>query len=62
MSRTQVVVALAAGVSTIVTFGCLILVVVVRLRRLVKSQLDTLDSLLSTLRSGQDHDKPGAPS
>lgn len=62
MSHTQIIIALAVGVSMIIIFGCLILVVVVRLRRLVKSQLNTLDSLLSTLRSGQDHNDPGAPS
>ncbi len=62
MSDTQIVTALAVGMFMVILFGCLILVVIVRLRRVVKSQLETLDSLASTLRAGQEQDKPDAPS
>ncbi|MDQ3762001.1 MAG: hypothetical protein M3460_09985 [Actinomycetota bacterium] len=61
MSDTQIIIALAVGVSMIVIFGCLILVVVARLRRVVKLQFETIDSLLSALRARQERDKLDEP-
>lgn len=62
MSDTQIIIVLAVGVCVIIVFACVVLVVLARLRRVVKSQFETLDSLLSALRAGQGRDKPGEPS
>jgi hypothetical protein len=62
VSDTQIIIVLAVGVSVIVVFACVVLVVLARLRRVVKSQFETLDSLVSALRTGEGRDKPGDPS
>jgi hypothetical protein len=67
MSDTQITIALVVSVSVVIILGCLIVAVVVRLRRVVKSQLETLDNLVSTLHAStlhasQGRDKPGEPS
>lgn len=62
MSNTQIIIVLAVAASVLVIFGCLILVVVVRLRRMVNSQLKTLDDLLSAQRAQQGPDTPREPS
>jgi hypothetical protein len=62
MSDTQITIVLVVSVSVVIILGCLIVAVVVRLRRVVKSQLTTLDNLVSTLRASQGRDKPGEPS
>ena len=59
MTDTQIVIVLAAGVSTVIILVCLALIVIVRLRRTVKSQSEALDSLLSGLRADQSGKKPG---
>lgn len=61
MSDTQIIIALAVGVSAFVVFCFLILIVVVRLRRAVRSQMATLDNLLSTLQAARQRDTPGEP-
>ena len=61
MSDTQIIVALALGVFAFVIFGSLILIVVVRLRRVVRSQLQTLDNLVSTLQAARQRDTPEEP-
>ncbi len=53
MSNTQIIIVLAVAAAVLVIFGCLILVVVIRLRRLVNSQLKTLDDLLRAQRAEQ---------
>ncbi len=62
MSETQVIVVLAVAAAVLVIFGCLILVVVIRLRRMVNSQLKTLNDLLSARRADQGPDTPHEPS
>jgi hypothetical protein len=62
VSDTQIIIALAVGASVFIIFCCLILVVVVRLRRVMKSQFETVDSLLSALRAGRGGDTPREPS
>jgi signal transduction histidine kinase len=62
VSETQVIVVLAVAAAVLVIFGCLILVVVIRLRRMVNSQLKTLNNLLSTQRADQRRDTPREPS
>lgn len=61
MSDTQIIIALAVGVSAFVVFCLLILFVVVRLRRVVRSQLTTLDNLVSTLQAARQRDTPDEP-
>ena len=62
MSNTQIIIALAVGVSVFAIFFCLILIVVIRLRRVVNSQLKTLDDLLSARRADRGPDTPREPS
>jgi signal transduction histidine kinase len=62
VSDTQIIVVLAVAAVVLVIFGCLILVVVIRLRRMVNSQLKTLNNLLSVQRADQERDTPREPS
>jgi signal transduction histidine kinase len=62
VSETQVIVVLAVAAAVLVIFGCLILVVVIRLRRMVNSQLKTLNNLLSAQRADQRRDTRREPS
>ena len=62
MSCTQLIIALVVGASASVLICFLILVVMVRLRRAVKSQLETIDNLLSALHADRDNDTPRRPS
>lgn len=62
MSDTQIIIALAVGASAFVIFCCLVLVMIVRLRRVMKTQLEAVDSLLSALRAGRGRDTPHEPS
>ncbi|MGH3822085.1 MAG: hypothetical protein ACRDRA_04485 [Pseudonocardiaceae bacterium] len=62
MSNTQIIVVLIVGVSLIVLLGCLIMIVMVRLRRVIKLQFETIEKLLSAARAEQGHDKPTGPS
>ncbi|MGH3900555.1 MAG: hypothetical protein ACRDTA_20370 [Pseudonocardiaceae bacterium] len=62
MSDIQIVIVLAAGASVVVILGCLILVVMIRLRRVVTLQLKTIDELLGPLRAGRGRDTPREPS
>lgn len=61
MSDTQIIVAVAVGASVFIAIFCLMLIVVVRLRRAVKSQFETLNNLLSTLQAGRGGDTPSEP-
>ena len=62
MSNTQIIIVLAVAASVLVMFGCLIMIVVIRLRRMVNSQLKTLDDLLSVQRADRGPDTPSEPS
>ncbi|MGQ0718498.1 MAG: hypothetical protein ACT4NP_14530 [Pseudonocardiales bacterium] len=62
MSDTQIIIVLVAAASVVILFGCVILVVMVRLRRVVKSQLETVDKLLRAQRAGRGRDTPSEPS
>lgn len=62
MSNTQIVIVLAVAASVLVIFGCLIMIVVIRLRRMVNSQLKTLNDVLSAQRAEQGPDTPREPS
>ncbi len=62
MSDTQIIIVLAAGASAVIIFCCVILAVMVRLHRVVKSQLETVDKLLSAQRAGLGRDTPREPS
>ena len=61
MSNTQVIIVLAVAASVLVIFGCLIMVVVIRLRRMVDSQLKTLGDLLSAQRAAREPYTPREP-
>lgn len=61
MSDTQIIVAVAVGASVFIAIFCLLLIVVIRLRRVVKSQFETLGNLLSTLRADRGRDTPPEP-
>lgn len=61
MSDTQIIVALAVGASVFIAICCLILIVIVRLKRAVKSQFETLDNLLGTLQATRGQDTPREP-
>ncbi|MGH3973189.1 MAG: hypothetical protein ACRDS9_07680 [Pseudonocardiaceae bacterium] len=62
MSETQVIIVLAVAAFVFVVFSCLVLFVVIRLRRMVNSQLKTLDNLLSARRAERGPDTPHEPS
>jgi hypothetical protein len=62
MSNTQIIIVLAVAASVLLMFGCLIMIVVIRLRRMVNSQLKTLDDLLSAQRADRGPDTPSEPS
>jgi signal transduction histidine kinase len=62
VSNTQIIIVLAVAASVLVMFGCLIMIVVIRLRRMVNSQLKTLDDLLSAQRADRGPDTPSEPS
>lgn len=59
MSDTQIIIVLAVGASAVIIFCCVIVAVMVRLHRVVKSQLETVDKLLSVHRAGRERDTPG---
>ena len=61
MSETQIIIALAIGAAVFIALCCLILFVMVRLNRAVKSQFETLDNLLGTLRTARGQDTPREP-
>ncbi|HEV7451425.1 MAG TPA: hypothetical protein VGO16_08565 [Pseudonocardiaceae bacterium] len=61
MSDTQIIIALVVGASVFIAICCLILIVIVRLRRAVKSQFETLNNLLSTLHADRERDTPPEP-
>lgn len=58
VSDTQIIVVVAIGASVFIIFCCLVLVVLIRLNRVVKSQLKTIDNLLSARRAGREPDTP----
>jgi signal transduction histidine kinase len=62
VSNTQIIIVLAVAASVLVIFGCLIMVVVIRLRRMVNTQLKTLNDLLSAQRADRGPDTPREPS
>lgn len=62
MSNTQIIVVGIVGVSIIFLLGVLAMIVMMRLRRAIRSQFETLEKLLSTVRASQGHDKPTDPS
>jgi hypothetical protein len=61
VSNTQIVV-LIVGVSLIMLLGGLTIFVMARMRRIIKSQFDTIEKLISVVRANQGHDKPTKPS
>lgn len=52
------IIVLAVGLSAVALLGCLALIVISRLRRVIKSRFETIEQLLSTVRSAQDDEKP----
>jgi hypothetical protein len=58
---TGIVIVIVIGVSVIIFVGGLSLVVIARLRRAIKTQFETIDNLLGTIRAGQRPDEPGGP-
>lgn len=61
MSNTQIIIVLVVAASVLVIFGCLIMIVMIRLRRMVNSQLKTLNDILSAQRAEQGPDPPRDP-
>lgn len=61
MTTTQIIVVGIVGVSIIILLGCLILIVIARLRRVMTLQFETIDKLLSAVRADQARDKPAEP-
>lgn len=62
MSDTQIIIVLVVGASAAIIFCCVILLVMVRLQRVVKSQLEAIDKLFSAQRGGRGRDTPHEPS
>lgn len=62
MSDTQIIIVLAVGASAVIVFCCVILAVMVRLQRVVKSQLEAIEKILSAQRAGGGRDTPREPS
>lgn len=62
MSNTQIIIVLAVAAAVLVISGCLIMIVMIRLRRMVNSQLKTLNDLLSAQRADRGPNTPGEPS
>lgn len=58
---TGIVIVIVIGVSVIIFVGGLSLVVIARLRSAIKTQFETIDNLLGTVRAGQRPDEPGGP-
>ncbi|MBV8994612.1 MAG: hypothetical protein JO287_13155 [Pseudonocardiales bacterium] len=58
---TGIVIVIVIGVSVIILVGGLGLILIARLRRAIKSQFDTIDNLLETIRADQRRDEPGGP-
>lgn len=58
---TGIVIVIVIGVSVIIFVGGLSLVVIARLRSAIKTQFETIDNLLGTIRAGQRPDEPGGP-
>jgi uncharacterized protein YqfA (UPF0365 family) len=59
---SQIVIGLAIGVFAIAVVIGVCLVVIARLRRKIKTQFDTVETLLKTVQASQSRDKPGDPS
>ncbi len=59
---TQIVIVLAVGVSAIAVLACVALIVIARLHRSIKSQFETLENLVATVRASQTLDEPRKPS
>lgn len=62
MSNTQIIVVGIVGVSLIILLGALVMIVMVRLRRVIKLQFETIEKLLGSTRVSQVNDKPIEPS
>jgi hypothetical protein len=58
VSDTQIVIVLVVGAAVFIAICCLILIVILRLQRVVRSQFETIDNLLATLRAGRGQDTP----
>ncbi|HEX6405435.1 MAG TPA: hypothetical protein VF003_20105 [Pseudonocardiaceae bacterium] len=58
---TGIVIVIVIGVSVILLVGGLGLILIARLRRAIKTQFDTIDNLLGTIKAGQRPDEPGGP-
>lgn len=62
MNSSQVIIALVVGAFLFIIFCCSILVMVLRLNRVVQSQLKAIDELLSSPPADRGHDTPQEPS
>jgi type II secretory pathway pseudopilin PulG len=56
------VIVLVIGVIAVAVMAGVGLIVITRLRRSIKSQFQTIENLLDTVRASQNHDDPGKPS
>ena len=61
MSNTQIIVLLIVGASLVILLGCLMVIVMIRLRRVIKLQFETIEKLLGNQHASQGHDKPAEP-
>jgi hypothetical protein len=59
---TQIVIVLVIGVITVAVLAAAGLIVISRLRRSIKSQFETIENLLETVRANQNQEDPGKPS
>jgi hypothetical protein len=62
VSNAQILVVLGVCVFVILGLGGLLLIVLARLRRVIKSQLEALEQVARAVSASQDHDKPSEPS
>jgi hypothetical protein len=60
--NTQIVIVLTIGVFAIAVVIGVCLVVIARLRRKIKTQFETVETLLKTVQASQGRDEPGDPS
>lgn len=61
VSETQIIVVLVVGAVVLAVLACLTLIVLLRLRRVVRSQFEALDKMVSTLRATRGGDTPREP-
>ncbi|HET9255660.1 MAG TPA: DUF948 domain-containing protein [Pseudonocardiaceae bacterium] len=59
MSNIPMMIILAVGFFVLIVFACIFLFVLSRLRRVIRSQAEAIETITGAVRASQGHDKPG---